>query len=552
MLKAITIQDLAVVRQLDVELERGLTVITGETGAGKSILIEALALALGDKADAAMVRAGAERATVSATFDPDAPALRALLEEHGLPLEDECILRRTIAADGRSRAFCNGTPVPLALLKEIGDQLVDIHGQHAHQSLLRRAVQRTLLDEYGKLGGLAARVRAAWQTWQDAHRERAELLAGIGDIANRADFLRFQLDELETLGIARDELAELDQEHRRLAHASRLLGGCTEIAERIFDGERSLFRQIANARTRLRELAALDAALNPLGELFEQAVINLEEAERELDHYRDGLELDPMRLEKVEARLQALHDAARKHHCEPEALPEVFERLNAELAALGSREARVLELEAALAEADAEYRRLATELSAGRATSAQAMGKAISRRMRELGMPHGRFEVGLSAAVDELPTPHGRDEVDFLVTANPDQPARPLRKVASGGELSRISLAIQVETAGISGVPVLVYDEVDSGIGGRTADVVGSHLRALATQRQVLCITHLAQVAAAGHQHLTVGKFVTKGVTGAIVRRVEAEDRVEEIARMLGGERMTERALAHAREMLSG
>lgn len=550
-LKALTIQDLAVVRQVDVEFGPGLTVLTGETGAGKSILVGALGLALGDRADPAIIRTGADRATVAATFDIGAnPAAQALLAEHGLEQDGECILRRAIGSDGRSRAFCNAAPVSVQLLKEIGEQLVGIHGQHAHHSLLQRAVQRATLDEYGRLSSQVAKVNEAYRAWQALARELAALHGDHGDPASRADFLQFQLGELESLNASREEFVKTEAEYRRLAHASRLREGCAEIATRVFEAERCGLRLVTHGHASLRELALLDPGLASVAEMFDQAIINLAEAERELAHYREQLESHPADLERLERRLQAIHDAARKHRCEPAALGEVTERIRQELADLMSRGARAEALAEAVAAAKAQYAALAAALGQGRRAKALAMNEAITAHLHDLGMPHGRFTAELTDAADAAA--HGLDEVEFLVTTNPDQAPRPLRKVASGGELSRISLAIQVATAGVSGVPVLVYDEVDTGIGGRVAAVVARHLQLIASGRQVLCITHLARIASAGGRHLTIGKTFADGTTTTAVRYLSADERVEEVARMLGGERTSERSLAHARELLAG
>lgn len=552
MLKALTISDLAIVRQLDLELESGLTVITGETGAGKSILIDALALALGDRADSSLIRGDAERATITAVFEVGGYSrLQALLAEHGLDQDSECILRRVISADGRSRAFCNAAPIPVQLMKQIGELLVDIHGQHAHHSLLRREVQRELLDDYGKLNVQADAVAEAYHHWHELQQEQQRLEAGGTDITTRCELLQFQLDELAALKLSPEELVRLETEHRRLAHATRLVSGCEEAEARVFSGERSAMRTIAQTRASFNELTHIDAGLKPIAELFDQALINLEEAERELGHYRDALDLDPVRMEQLEQRLQALHDIARKHRCDVNELAVIQERLAAELATLVNREARSQALVQALDEARRQYQEVAQQLHAGRVKAVQKMNKEITSHLRELGMPHGKFVVALAAATPTAPSSHGIDDIEYLVTTNPDLAPRPLRKIASGGELSRISLAIQVATASASGIPVLVYDEVDTGIGGRIASVVGEHLRRLASGRQVLCITHLPQVASAGTQHLLLGKTVVNGATVTTVTALDAAARVEEIARMLGGERVSDHARAHARELLA-
>lgn len=552
MLKALTIQDLAIVRHLDLEFHAGLTVITGETGAGKSIVIEALGLVLGDRADSMLVRSGAPKATISATFEISArPALLEFLTDNGLDTETDCILRRVIGSDGRSRAFCNGAPVTVQVLKDIGAHLVDIHGQHEHHSLLQRAEQRRLLDQYGELLLQVATVRAAFSEWRTCCAELNTLTGGETDAAARADYLRFQMEELNAVGVSGDVLAGLDAEHRRLAHGQRLREGCEEIASRVFDHERAAYRVLNQARNTVRELTAVDGNLRGLADNFDQILIGLSEAERDLAHYRQQLGADdPVALQRLEQRLQQVHDLCRKHRCDSNALPALLIRLNEELTNLESRGTRITELTRALDSARGTFDMAATALSAGRERVARAMADVITANLHQLGMPQARFEVAITASPE--PAQHGRDEIDLLVTTNPDQGVQPLRRVASGGELSRISLAIQVATAAISSVSTLVYDEIDTGIGGRVASSVAKHLQAVARARQVLCITHLAQVASAGEHHLFITKAVTEGITNTQATYLGAEDRVEEIARMLGGEQLTARSRAHAKELLTG
>ncbi|MGR9091453.1 MAG: DNA repair protein RecN [Gammaproteobacteria bacterium] len=551
MLKALTIQDLAVIRQLDVEFESGLTILTGETGAGKSILIEALGLALGDRADSTMVRSTAERASVTATFDIRAiPALKTFLGTNDLEDGDDCILRRVMSADGRSRAFCNAQPVPVQLLKQIGEFLVDIHGQHAHHSLLRRAVMRAVLDEYAKAGKAVANVATAYEAWRQLVRRREELTHGADDVPSRIDLLRFQAEEISALELTEDSLATLTAEHRRVAHAARLTEACEQASEAAFGTDGSAFDSTVRAAALLRAVADIDPRIEAVAELLDTAAINLEEAERELAHVRDDMETDPVRLQEIDHELQTIQDLARKHRCEARAIPARLVAIEEELSGLVNREEELATLDGAIAAALADYDKAAHELSKARARAAKKMNGEITTRLRELGIPHGSFNVDLARSAGG-PGPHGADEVDFLVTANPDQPLAPLRKVASGGELSRVSLAIQVATTGTSGVPVLVFDEVDTGIGGPTADVVSRYLGELASHRQILCITHLPQVASAGDHHLSIGKIVAGGITQTTVRDLDPDERVEEVARMLGGQKITQKAREHARELLT-
>lgn len=551
MLKALTIQDLAVIRQLDVEFEAGLTILTGETGAGKSILIEALGLALGDRADSTMVRNTAERASVTATFDIQAlPGLKKFLRKNDLEDGDDCILRRVMNADGRSRAFCNAQPVPVLLLKQIGEFLVDIHGQHAHHSLLRRPVMRAVLDEYGKTGKALASVAAAYDAWRSLVRRREELTQGADDVPSRIDLLRFQVDEISALGLSEDSLATLSAEHRRVAHAARLIEACELAADTAFSTDGSALDSTVRAAARLRSVVDIDPRIEAVAELLDSAAINLEEAERELAHVRDDAETDPVRLQEIERELQTIQDLARKHRCEAGDLPARLVAIEDELNGLVNREGELATVDAGITAALADYDKAARELSKARTRAAKKMNGEITTRLRELGIPHGAFSVDL-ATTDSGPGPYGSEEVEFLVTANPDQPLAPLRKVASGGELSRVSLAIQVASTGTSGVPVLVFDEVDTGIGGPTADVVSRYLGELAEHRQILCITHLPQVASAGDHHLSIGKIVAGGITETTVHDLDPDERVEEIARMLGGQKITQKAREHARELLT-
>lgn len=551
MLRSLTIQDLAIVRHLDLEFRDGLTVITGETGAGKSIVVDALGLLLGDRADSSLVRTGAERAVLSASFEVgDRPPLRAVLAAHELGAAQECLLRRVIGQDGRSRAFCNETPITLQVLREIGAQLVDIHGQHEHHSLLQRAVQRSLIDEFGKLSGDAARVAAAYTEWHAADRELRALRAA-GDPGSRADYLRFQLEELDAARIDPAELARLETEHRRAAHLQRLVAGCDETLARLFQGDRAAARGVSLAAHHIRELAAIDPGLQGTLDLLEQASIDLSEAERELSRYRENLSGgSPREFEQLEQRLRTVHDLCRKHRCELPELPGIAATLSAELAALEGRDARCALLEQKAQAARQCYGEAAAELSNARRKSADRMAREITAIMRQLGMPHAAFAIDIQPLVE--PSACGADDVEFMMTTNPDVPPRPLRKVASGGELSRTSLAIQVATASGAQVPTLIYDEIDTGIGGRVATTVARHLQTIASGRQVLCVTHLAQVASAGAHHLSIAKQSEQGVTVTRAEYLDSRGRIEEIARMLGGAETTARARAHARELLAG
>ena len=549
MLKALTIRDLAIVRELDVEFAPGLTVITGETGAGKSILVDALGLTLGDRADSGSVRPGAAKATVTASFDlSHRPELATRLAAHDIETTGECVLRRVVGSDGRSRAFCNETPVSVQFLKEFGTWLVGIHGQHAHHALLERPAQRDLLDAFGGLAAEADAVRAAYRKLCDAEAALESLRGGYKDAASRLDFLRFQHEELAALPLEPEAMAALEAEHRKAANAERLEAGCADLAQRLFNEQRGAQRALRQAAQIAGELAQLDPALTPIAEMVQQAAINLDETEHELDRYSGRLGREGARLAELDARLGELHAAARKHRCEPSELLGVRTRLEAEIHALMHHEVLESEAAAALRAADAGFHARADALTAARTATASTLDDAVTSLLHELALPHARFRTALSRVA--TPGEFGVDEVEFLISANPDQEPRPLRKVASGGELSRLSLAIQVATAGVSGVPVLVYDEVDSGVSGRVAAVLARLLHGLAGGRQILCVTHMPQVAAAGDQHLLIGKSVVEGVTRSSIEALGRDGRVRELARMLSGEEVTAKSLAHARELL--
>lgn len=553
MLKHLAIRNFALVEHLELEFAPGMTVLTGETGAGKSILLDALGLVLGDRADSGSVRVGSDRAEISATFDiRGLAAVRAWLEERELNLDDECILRRTISADGGSRGYINGQPAPVQSLRDLGEQLVDIHGQHAHQSLLKRDLQRQLLDAYAGHDALVDQVDAAWRRWRELQQELERLSRASSERDARLELLRYQVGELEALGLSADELHGLEEEHGRLANGSRLQEGAQRTLTLLYDGdEMAIVSLLGRTLNELRDLQAIDNALGSTCELLEGAAIQAREAATELRHYLDRADLDPERVNWVEQRLAAVQELARKHRCQGEELPALLERLQQELAELEQAGQRLDGLEAEIRRCRDDYLKLAKQLSAGRSKAAQTLATQVSANMAELGMKGGRFEVALEKVDGDEPAAHGMERVELLVSANPGQPPKPLAKVASGGELSRISLAIQVISAGKGSIPTLIFDEVDVGVGGGVAEMVGRQLHTLGGERQVLCVTHQPQVAAQGHQHLQVSKQSQGEATRSAVKVLDAEARVEEIARMLGGMTITEQTLSHAREMLA-
>ncbi len=552
MLKHIHIRDFAIIDELELELGPGMTALTGETGAGKSILLDALGLVLGDRADSQTVRPGAERAEIDAEFDiADHATVAEWLAENDLDADGECSLRRVIGADGRSRGYINGRKSPLTLLRELGEQLVDIHGQHEHQSLLRRDAQRVLLDGFGRCDGDLAAVEETWREWRDA-RARLERLGSSGeDRAERLELLRYQVEELDQLGLSREEIEQTDAEQRRLANAGQLIEGCQQALTLLYDDDRSAHGLLTGANDAIESLADHDERLGSAVEMIANALIQCDEAATALRGYAADAELDPDRLAEVEQRLSTIHELARKHRVEPTELPELTERLRAELDELEHADERAAEVEREVEALETTWRERAQTLHAARERAAKALAEQVTAAMQELGMAGGAFDCVISARDDGRPGPNGFDEVEFRVTANPGQPLAPLKRVASGGELSRISLAIQMIDSGHAGIPTQIFDEVDAGIGGGVAAVVGDRLRALGAQRQVLCVTHLAQVAASAHHHLQVSKSAESDETRARLQALAAEERIEEIARMLGGRRITDQSRAHARELLA-
>ncbi len=554
MLETLHIRDFAIVTSLELALEPGVTVLTGETGAGKSILIDALALALGGRADVGVIRHGAERAEVAAGFaiKPSSDAAR-WLKAHDLDADGECLLRRVVESERSSKGFINGRPVPIQMLRELGEHLVDIHGQHEHQSLLRRDAQREILDDYAGLTAAVAVLGDHYESLQALESRRAALLQRAGDRGARVELLRYQVQELDTLNLTRQEIPELEAEHARLAHGAELVDGVHAAVQALDDDESAaVLGQVARLQSRIEALTHIDERLSEVGMLLNEAGIQLDEATRRLRHYLDALEPDPERLQFVENRIGAIHELARKHRVRAEELPEVLERLRTELNDVEDYDANLARLDQDLADTRATYTAAAREVSAKRTAAAQKLAREVSKHMQELGMPGGRFEIALNALPAGELSPQGLERVEFLVSANAGQPVKPLAKVASGGELSRISLALQVVMARLGRIPTLIFDEVDVGVGGRVAEIVGLQLRALGKSRQVLCITHLPQVAALGEHHLRAAKQSRKGgATAATVEHLRDNERVLEIARMLGGIEISKTTIAHAEDMLN-
>ncbi len=552
MLTHIFVKDLAIVSTLELKLKQGMTALTGETGAGKSILIDALGLALGDKTDNAMIRTGCDRAEISAEFElSDIPGVSAWLMEQGLDDDAQCILRRQLVRDSRSRGFINGRPVPMQQLQELGGMLVDIHGQHAHQSLLRQGEQRRLLDEYAGATERVIRLGELYRHFRDAHTRLEELGAAARDRASRLDLLYLQRDELQALALSNTELQELDEEQRRLRNVGRLQETGGRLLQRLYEDGESVQSVLSRAVTELDELLEYASELEEPRGLIEGAAIQVQEAASGLRDFVQRLELDPGRLDQVEQRLSDIHDMARKYRLEADQIPNRLEEILEEIESLTNADQTLEQLEQEVDGLRQRYIDEAEKLSKVRSKAGARLSDTVSASMHALGMSGGRFEVKLTAIDPDKATAGGLDSVEFLVSANPGQAPRPLVKVASGGELSRISLAIQVATAECAHIPTLIFDEVDVGIGGGIAEIVGQLLRRLGNESQVLCVTHLPQVAAQAHHHLQVKKTTRKGQTYTGISPLSQEDRIEEVARMLGGVEITKRTLAHAREMLS-
>lgn len=550
MFLALEIQDFVIVERLRLEFAEGFGVFTGETGAGKSILVDALLLVLGARADAGVVRAGCDRTDVTAEFDISRlPHVAALLADLDLSGDDGlCLLRRVVEAGGRSRAYVNGRPATATQLREIGEHLVDIHGQHEHQSLMRAPEQRRLLDDFAGASDAAMKVVAAHRDWRAAMDAQAEAASRSATAADERDRLEWQAGELRQLGLGADEWQVLQAEHGRLAHAAALIEGAELSLETLSEGDAAALSVVSAAASRLRQLAAHDPGLSEVLAALEPAEIQLKEAVHALRHYRQRLDVDPARLRELESRLDAVVSLARKHRIPPEALPERLADLEAQLARLDATTDPAA-LARAVAAARTEYDARAAELTRLRKRGAATLGAEVTASMQVLAMAGGRFEVSLVPLAE--PSAAGREQVEFRMAGHEGGVLSPVARTASGGELARLSLAIQTVTRRVAPVPTLVFDEVDAGIGGGVAEIVGQMLRALGHGRQTLCITHLPQVAAAADHHWRVAKKTERGRTRSTVELLDTPGRIGEVARMLGGVRITEATLAHAAEMLA-
>jgi len=553
MLQTISLRDFVIVDQLELDFSAGFTVLTGETGAGKSILLDALSLVLGERADSSQIREGSSRAEISALFQIGPELIQSFgqwLDGQGFPLEDHgqsLLLKRTIESNGRSRAFINGSVATVTQLREAGDQLVDIHGQHAHQLLLKGGAQRELLDRHASLLPLATEVAQAFKALNDSRRRLEQAENAGQDIERERERLEWQLEELTELSPQENEWTNIQGEHARLANGAKIIGGCQEAIETLSDTDNSLESSLSKVCGTISALAEHDPALNNISEALESAQIQLDEAIHSLNRYLQKADLDPARLAQVEERMQALHSAARKYRTEADALPALLLDTTERLDALTASQ-NIEALREKVKQEEAAYLKFAKQLSQKRGGAAAELGKLVTDAMQALSMAGGRLEIALTPLSEG--GSHGLEQIEFLVAGHAGSTPRSLAKVASGGELARISLAISVITSKASFTPTLIFDEVDAGIGGAVAETVGKLLHQLGQSHQILCVTHLPQVAAQGNHHLKVSKSQSGDKTISRVEPLARVERVEEVARMLGGATITDTTRRHARELL--
>ena len=555
MLESIQISHFAIIDSLNLEFGRGLTTLTGETGAGKSILLDAIKLIAGDRADSDSVKANQEKAEISVRFDlGDHLQARQWLQDNEMASDQECIIRRVVYANGRSKAFINGHNAPLSQLKSLTQFMVDIHGQHEHQSLQKTQVQRQLLDNYMGDHSLVADVSQKFKEWQVIKNRLAQLKVGSIEREQRIDLLKLYCQELENLNLLEDEIGQLQEEYARLSHAGQLLENSTEILGLLYDNDENTVQSLLSfCEQKLNAQLELDKTLLTSRELISNALIQIQEASNELRKYQDSIDLAPERLDWLNQRIASAQDLARKHHVAIEKLPELTRDLKLELETLANSGENEEALNQELNQKRADYFHSATQLSTLRRETALTLSAQISQVMQQLSMQGGQFSI----QVDELENEtdfkvSGINTISYLVSANPGQPLKPLNKVASGGELSRISLAIQVILSESSRIPTLIFDEVDSGVGGGIAEIIGKKLRWLGENRQVFCVTHLAQVASQAHHHYRVEKIKKTDDTTTNVIELNKDEQLEEIARMLGGMTITDQTRAHASEMIAG
>lgn len=551
MLSHLSIHNFAIVENLELELNRGMTVVSGETGAGKSIMIDALQLALGGRADSGAVRSGANKAEIIANFDiSNLPRAQAWLDVQELSLDGECILRRIITSEGRSRSFINGRNIPLSSLKDLAQHLVAIHGQHEHQGLLQKEHHKILLDNFANHARLQGETAISYKAYKKLDNSLIKITTQSTEQQAKVQLLSYQVEELDQLNLQADEVTELESEQIELSQASDILHSGQQLINTLDEGEDSHVQQLLNHCVQLHsQLPQNNTAVVQAGELLNSALIQVEEAASEVRQYLNKIDLNPQRLFEVEERLSTIYDLARKHRVEPDELVTLHQSLQSELDTINGSDELIEKLTEKVSHAKQSFLKLATRLSKQRHKSAKLLSQLINAQLANLGMPDAQFNVQLTPYENQL-SANGLEEIEFIISTNKGQPAKALAKIASGGELSRISLAIQVVTAQSNPTATLMFDEVDVGIGGAIAEVVGKLLRELGEKSQIMCITHQPQVASQGHQHLYVSKKSTKTSTQTQVVCIDSQQRINEIARMLGGVDITQRSLDHAREML--
>lgn len=555
MLDSIQIKNFAIIDTLTLEFDQGLTALTGETGAGKSILLDAIKLISGDRADSHNVKSGRDRAEIEVCFDiQHHPEAQAWLQQNEMTSNQECIIRRIVFANGRSKAFVNGHSTPLSQLKNLTEMLIDLHGQHEHQSLQKASIQQQLLDSYLNQPALISSVKEKYRHWQLLQRRLKIVLAGSAERENRIDLLNLYCQELNQLNLGDNEIASLQSEYNRLAHAEQLLESSNNMLGILYDNDDASVQSLLSyCENLLSSQMSYDSKLSNSHGLIASAAIQVQEATNELRNYQQSIDLDSGQLDWLNQRIGNAQDLARKHHSRVEDLPDLRLKLNQELETLNNSENNLEQLNRIVDQSRATYLEYADQLSRKRETTAQTLSTQISTIMQQLGMDGGQFSIQidrLKSDTDFKAT--GIDNISYQVSANPGQPLKPLTKVASGGELSRISLAIQVIFSESSKIPTLIFDEVDSGVGGGIAEIVGKKLRWLGTSRQVFCVTHLPQVASQAHHHYRVEKIQTKDDTSTSVIPLEAAARLEEVARMLGGVVISDQTRSHASEMIRG
>jgi len=553
MLNHIQIRSFAIVDELSIDFIEGMSALTGETGAGKSILLDAINLCLGDRADSNNIRHGDDRAEISALFKiKKKSTAHQWLCEQEMDQDDECLIRRVISREGRSKGFINGSPVPMQSLKELGEMLVDIHGQHEHQSLLKRNIQRQLLDDYAGNNELLQNLKKHYRLWRQKNDQLNTLKQSASDRQSRLELLHYQVKELDKLELQASEFNSLSEEQSKLANAEKLQTTSQQCLHDLYEKEQgNIHQSLSHVSRLLEELTTSDPSLQNIVGMLNDASIQIQESGDELRNYVENIELDPTRLNQIDERLNLILDLSRKHQVKPDKLPSLHLQLTQELESINTADQSLELLGDELKQLEEKYRKIANQLSEQRIKAAKKLNKKVTDTIRELGMPSIEFKVHLEQINNNELNINGYEKIEYMICPNPGQPLQPLRKTASGGELSRISLAIQTVLANSTHIPTLIYDEVDAGIGGPTAEVVGKKLRELGNNRQVLCVTHLAQVASQAHHHLHVSKQISKDNTTSSITQLNDKQRINETARMLGGIDITEQSLSHAKEMIN-